>query len=323
MCTRRLAVVFFTCILLTPDAQGLHTNERGERRLTVLRQVSEWLIGLRTRNYSPATITNYGQHLRSFSRFAGDPLVETIETATIDSWLTYLAERGNGPRTLLCKLRSVRSFCAWLLDTERIDKNPALRVKPPRPPTKLPEYLNKVEARALLSQPDRNNGFAGRRDGAILELLYLGLRRGEVLKLDVLDVDLEDETLRINGKGSRQRILPLGRAACSTLKQYLRVRSWKARPDETALFVSPRGKRMSPCGLWRLVKRYGRKAGIKKGIHPHMLRHSFGTHMIDGGCDLRTLQELMGHASIKTTQIYTHISDERQRQMLRKCHPRG
>ncbi len=227
--------------------------------------------------------------------------------------------------TLQRKIACLRSFYRHLRRDQIIGHDPTTELRGPRPQARLPKVLSRDEVAALLSQP-RGQGAAALRDRALLETMYAcGLRASEAIGLQLRDLDLESGVLRARGKGSKERIVPIGRTAIQCLEAYLS----RARPglvglgDEAHLFVNLRGTGLSRQGLYKIVQRYARRAGLEHRMSPHTLRHSFATHLLSGGCDLRSLQEMLGHADIGTTQIYTHLSAERLRDVYFAAHPRA
>lgn len=223
------------------------------------------------------------------------------------------------PATLMRKLSAIRSFYRFLAREEIISADPTMNLPAPRLVRHLPSVLPIEEVERLLAQPDVSTP-RGLRDRAMLELLYAtGLRVSELVGLKRGEVNLEMGLVRCVGKGSKERIVPVGRPALEALSQYLRARE----DASSALFLGNRGRPLSRVSCWRMIGRYARQAGIRTAISPHTLRHSFATHMLDGGADLRTIQELLGHASVATTQIYTHVSVDRLREAYAAYHPRA
>jgi integrase/recombinase XerD len=213
----------------------------------------------------------------------------------------------------------------FLVSENLVRTNAAASLDSPKGWQALPEVLNRQEVTQLLDSPDRRTPL-GLRDAAILEMMYAcGARAQEVVDVEVGGVNLEFQYIRLRGKGSKERIVPLGRVACERLKEYLaRVRPKLARGyDRGELFLSRTGKKLDRERIWQVVTRLAKKAGIKKHVHPHTLRHSFATHLLEGGADLRLVQEMLGHASIRTTQVYTHVDAARLKSIHKKFHPRG
>jgi integrase/recombinase XerD len=272
-----------------------------------------------------ADLLQYGAYLHEHSY---DAL--TVGHAELAGFLTALA-RGSAQRppvaaaTLQRKAACLRSFYRHLRREGTIDHDPTAELRGPRKTQKLPEVLSRDEVNRLLSAPAGSSATA-LRDRALLEVLYAcGLRASEAIGLTLDDVDLEEEFLRARGKGSKERLVPIGREAITALKAYLT----RARPalvglgSERHVFVNRRGGSLSRQGLYKIVQGYAGAVGLRERMSPHTLRHTFATHLLAGGCDLRTLQEMLGHADIATTQLYTHLSTERLRDVYFGAHPRA
>ncbi len=252
---------------------------------------------------------------------------------TLRRYLGLLRSQGRSSRTVARKLAALRSFFRHLCREGVLEENPAAVVSSPRLEKRLPRYLHVKEVEDLLRQPDSSP--LGLRDRAVLEMLYgTGARIAEIWALDVDDVDLEGEFVRLTGKRRKERLVPLGSCARSALSRYLReVRPMLLRaadrpgrsgsPGSRALFLNRRGGRLSVRGLRRLVDKYVRRLARERRVTPHALRHSFATHLLDNGADIRSVQEMLGHASLSTTQIYTHVSQARIRAVYRNAHPRA
>jgi integrase/recombinase XerD len=229
------------------------------------------------------------------------------------------------PATLQRKIACLRSFYRHLRREQVIDHDPTSELRAPRSAARLPKVLSRDEVARLLVQP-RGTSPAALRDRALLETMYAcGLRASEAVTLELPALDLEDGILRARGKGSKERIVPIGRKAIKTLEAYLRAgRPLLVGPrEERRVFVNLRGGPLTRQGLYKIVKRHARTAGLEHRMSPHTLRHTFATHLLAGGCDLRSLQEMLGHADIGTTQIYTHLSAERLRDVYFESHPRA
>lgn len=231
--------------------------------------------------------------------------------------------RGLGPRSIQRRLSGIRSFFNFLVREGRLQHNPASEVSAPPAPKRLPATLDVDEMTRLLTTI-RGDEPEVLRDRAMLELLYSsGLRLGELVGLDPGDVDLDDATVRVTGKGNKQRLLPVGRAAREALRDWLRVRGQLAAEDEPALFVGVRGRRISPRVVQRRVRYWAQRSGLPRRLHPHLFRHSFATHLLESSRDLRGVQELLGHADISTTQVYTHLDFQHLAQIYDEAHPRA
>jgi integrase/recombinase XerD len=285
------------------------------------------------RGLSRNTLEAYRSDLLQFGRFLaerdGDAL--TASGRDVSDFLTELA-RGDGdakppasPATLHRKAACLRSFYRHLRRENLLDTDPTAALSSPRRGKRLPEVLTRGEVQALLSSP-KGSDPAAFRDRALLEVMYAcGLRASEVIGLDVADVDLDEGLLRARGKGSKERVVPVGRAAVAAMRAYLahgRTALVRLAP-ERALFVNFRGQALTRQGLYKIVRRHATSAGLADRMSPHTLRHTFATHMLSGGCDLRSVQEMLGHADVATTQLYTHLSSERLKEVYFRAHPRA
>ena len=222
-------------------------------------------------------------------------------------------------RSIARKMAALRSFYKFLNRHGYIDHNPVCRMKTPKLGRKLPFFLSVEETKRLMESPDRKT-MNGRRDSAILEILYgCGIRVGELTSVRIKDIDFSSCLIKIKGKRKKERLLPLGGKAMDAIQEYLERRSFER---EDALFVNQSNQALSPRTIRRIIKKYAKLSGLSSKITPHTLRHSFATHLLDAGANLRALQELLGHSSLMTTQIYTHVSQKRLMEVYRKTHPR-
>lgn len=276
---------------------------------------------LKARGASPHTIRNYLADLEHFRSFLGSrPELDPAERGTVLRYAGDQMEKSYGRATVARRLSTLRSFYKFCMDGSRITINPAAGCRGPKRGRTLPNYLSERQVSALLEKPDPASPL-GPRDAAILEVFYsCGLRVSELAGLDLRHVDLEGRLVRVRGKGDKERLVPIGRAAIAALRRYLETRGRSAEP---ALFLNCDGRRIGPRGLYGLVSRYGRKAGIPQGIGPHSLRHTFATHLLNRGADLRSIQDLLGHESISTTQMYTHVDLESLTKVYDRAHPRS
>jgi integrase/recombinase XerD len=277
---------------------------------------------------SEKTLESYSHDLTHYAAFLGKNGITSVsgdDTYLILKHLITLRDEGLSPRSRARHLVSLRGFYAFLFKEKVLTKDPARLIDFPKSGLTLPDTLDLTEITALIDAPDPTS-HRGLRDAAMIELLYAaGLRVSELVSLKVRDVNREAAFVRIFGKGSKERVVPIGQYAREKIDLYLT----SARPHllKTAvsdyLFVARQGKPMTRQGFWKLLNRYALKAGIVKTISPHTLRHSFATHLIEGGADLRVVQTMLGHADIATTQIYTHITRDHLKKIHTRFHPRG
>jgi len=281
------------------------------------------------RDASPLTIRNYSADIAAFAVWFDGKYKQPCAWVPVDSfhlrgYLVHLTERQFDRATIHLKMSALRSFFKWLVRTERVKLNPLVGLTLPKKARKLPKFLTIQQIEALLEAPLKESVkdklFAW-RDKAILETLYsAGLRIHELVQLNDDDMDVLGEVVRVRGKGKKERLAALGGPAIETLQKYLEVR---ARSTRGPLFVNRFGGRMTARSMQRMLKKYLVAAGLDPSLTPHKLRHSFATHMLDAGADLRSVQELLGHANLSTTQIYTHITPERLKKVYEKAHPRA
>ncbi len=284
------------------------------------------------RGLSRNTLNAYRTDLLQYGEFLSEHELDALAArpADIGDFLADLAT-GNGrpacsAATVHRKTACLRSFYKHLRRDELIGDDPTASLSAPRRAKKLPQVLNYAEVQRLLAAP-RGSDPTTLRDRALLEAMYAcGLRASETIGLEMSDIDLEEGLLRARGKGSKERIVPLGRKAIAAISAYLRGGRPKLVPPErheARLFVNFRGGPLSRQGLYKIVQRHAREAGLSGRMSPHTLRHSFATHLLSGGCDLRAVQEMLGHADIATTQMYTHLSGERLKEVYFDAHPRA
>jgi integrase/recombinase XerD len=279
------------------------------------------------RNLSPHTIAAYardlGQLFEHLER-AGVKGPAQVTAAHLTAFLLARARGGAGSRTRARALSAVRGFFRFLREEREIDNDPTAVIDSPKLARRLPEVLGLEEIDRLLAAPDRATP-RGLRDAAMIETVYAtGLRVSELVKLRVEDLDLAQGCARATGKGRKQRLVPLGEVATDLLRRYLaEARATFSRAPGGALFVTRLGRGMTRQGFWKLLAAYARAAGIRARVHPHRLRHSFATHLLARGADLRAVQAMLGHADISTTEIYTHVSRARLLELYKKHHPRA
>jgi len=281
------------------------------------------------KNLSQNTVSSYKNDLNAFISFLKDSGIDDpsdISSDHIGSFFKTLKELGLLGSSSARYFSSLKGFFLYLLKNKYIVKNPIEKITAPRISKKLPGVLDVNEVEKILSAPDANDKL-GLRDKAMLELFYAcGTRVSELINIKVNDLFFEDEIIRVFGKGSKERLIPVGSSAVKWVGEYLK----KSRPllmkkskSENNLFLNSRGSKLSRMGIWKIIDRYVKQAGIEKDVHPHTFRHSFATHLLEGGADLRAVQEMLGHADISTTQIYTHIDRDYIKQVHKQYHPRG
>ena len=276
---------------------------------------------------SDNTLSSYLRDINQFKTWllgAGSPDLRRVKKDTINEYMLYLSGAGKSPATITRCTASLKSFYAYMLGRGAVKTNPAKNIAALKVERKCPEILTSKEVELFLEQPKCVDE-KGYRDHAMLELLYAtGIRVSELIGLDVGDVNLEGGFIRCRSK-TRERIIPLYRTAIKALRDYItdiRPRIISG-PDEQALFVNMNGGRMSHQGFWKIIKYYQEKAEISKDITPHTLRHSFAVHLLENGADLRSIQEMLGHADISSTQIYAHIIKKHLKDVYQKAHPRA
>jgi integrase/recombinase XerD len=277
------------------------------------------------RGLADNTIQSYSRDLNRFFQFLEARDLSPLITSQ-DQIMEYvgLIGRGLSARSVARNISTIKTFFRFLAAEGKIKSSPARLLETPRLARRLPKILNQGEVERLISQPDSSNAM-GQRDRAMLELLYAtGLRVSELVGLKVLGVNLEAGYVRILGKGSKERAVPIGEKAAEAVKEYLtngRLQLAK-RTNTATLFLNSRGCPLTRQGFWKIIKKHGKKAAINKKITPHGIRHSFASHLLEAGADLRSVQVMLGHADIATTQIYTHVTRERLKELHEKCHPR-
>ncbi len=274
------------------------------------------------RNYSPLTAENYARDIRRLFTLAAATPLPDLKSHHIRRFIAQLHSGGLSGRSLARILSAWRGLYAYLMRDHHCAVNPCVGLRAPKSPKTLPHALSPDDAVRLVDlSVDSPLGF---RDKAMFELLYSsGLRLSELVSLDPIDLDLTDASVRVTGKGNKTRIVPLGSHAIVALEAWLAVRETVTQPQESALFVGKKGVRISPRTVQLQLRQWGIKQGIATGVHPHLLRHSFATHLLQSSGDLRAVQEMLGHASISTTQVYTHLDFQYLSKIYDGAHPRA
>ncbi|MDD5432715.1 MAG: tyrosine recombinase XerC [Candidatus Omnitrophica bacterium] len=272
------------------------------------------------KNYSKHTILNYNLDLENFKLFVGDLELEKIDYLALRRYLAVLKEKKLSSRTVGRRLSSLRSFFKFLVREAYLKTNPILALSSPKLDKHLPSFMTEEEVKGLIESafPKDEKDELSLRDRAILETFYsTGIRISELAGLNQQDVDFISGIVKVLGKGRKERIVPIGETAIITIRKYLE----KRKKQTDTLFLNKNGSRLTTRGLRDIVHKYILRAGIKQGVSPHTFRHSFATHLLNRGADLRTVQELLGHANLSTTQIYTHLTTERLKNVYDKAHP--
>ncbi|KMJ59832.1 recombinase XerD [Bacillus sp. LL01] len=275
------------------------------------------------------TVVSYERDLKSYLLYLNKveevSSLDEVNRATIIQFLKFLTEKGKSSKTIARHIASIRSFHQFLLREKVTSQDPTVHIDRPKQEQKLPHVMSVEEVQALLEAPDNSKVF-GIRDKAMMELLYAtGIRVSELTSLNLSDVHLTMGFVRCIGKGNKERIIPLGKMAQTAITNYIEEsRSQLTKKKTTdALFVNLHGNRLTRQGFWKILKKLTKEAGIEKELTPHTLRHSFATHLLENGADLRAVQEMLGHADISTTQIYTHVTKTRMKDVYSMFHPRA
>lgn len=292
--------------------------------------VKEYLSILKLeRNLADNTIKSYSSDLKHLSEYLSDRRFDdwnSVEPSHINDFFTFLNAKKNSSTTAARYYSSFKGFFDFLSVSSYIQSNPMEKISTPKLSRALPEVLSVEEINAIFSQPKIEDKF-GLRDRAILETLYAcGLRVSELINLKLSNLFFDDEVIRVHGKGDKERFVPIGLSAIAMIKKYIlesRMLLEKKGKSQNYLFLNSRGTKISRMGIWKIIREYVVSAGIYKDVHPHTFRHTFATHLLEGGADLRAVQEMLGHADISTTQIYTHIDRDFIKQEHKMYHPRG
>lgn len=271
------------------------------------------------KNYSKHTILNYHLDLECFRSFLGELELEKVDYLLLRKYLSLLKEKSLGARSVARRLSALRSFFRFLVREGYLKNNPIITVSSPKQDKHLPSFLTEEEVTRLIDSvfPKDERGF---RDKAIIETFYsTGIRISELVGLNLADIDFISGIVKVLGKGRKERIVPIGEKAISSLRDYLE----KRKKQTDVVFLNKNNTRITDRGVRNIVKKYLRIAGIKQGVSAHTLRHSFATHLLNRGADLRSVQELLGHVNLSTTQIYTHLTTDRLKNVYDKAHPRA
>lgn len=274
---------------------------------------------------SENSLSSYSNDLNSLLSFLANKSfrIEDLSDKTLFLYLTFLRAKGLKSRSLARHLSSLRGFFTFAMDERWYKEDPGHLLENPKLPKKLPEFLTREEITCVLNLPDISTKL-GMRDKVMLELLYAaGLRVSELIEMKVLDYDGQVGMLRVFGKGAKERLVPIHYTAQDYLNLYLTNTRPAFQPIEDFMFLNRSGKGLTRQGVWKLIKKFAKLAGIKRSISPHTFRHSFATHLLEGGADLRTVQLLLGHADISATEIYTHVESNRLKKLHQKYHPRS
>jgi integrase/recombinase XerC len=278
------------------------------------------------RRLSEQTLIAYRRDLERVNAWLSEtaaPAIERLDEQAVRQYLAWRHRRGASGKTLQRELSSLRSLYRWLLREGLAGSNPAVGVRAPKSPRRLPATLDADQLCSLLDRPV-DDDLLGIRDRAMIELFYSsGLRLAELVSVNVVDIDLAEGELGVLGKGSKTRRVPVGVKAREAVRRWMQVRANLAAPEEPALFVSSRGTRINPRTVEVRLAQWARSQGAMRDLHPHLLRHSFATHLLESSGDLRAVQELLGHADIGTTQIYTHLDFQHLAQVYDQAHPRA
>jgi len=278
------------------------------------------------RNASPYTVRNYTADLLDFFNFLranGISSLKAVDRLTLRDYLAHLMKQDFVKASIARKLSAIRSFYRYLLQEGLMDTSPVATTSSPKLDKRLPSFLTLEEVGRLLEAPDVSTP-QGQRDRALLELLYAsGLRVSELVRLDLEQINLDTREIRVWGKGAKERVVLMGKPAAEALTTYISGGRPKLLGEKksTALFINRYGGRLNERRVQRILEKYARVASIEKRVHPHMLRHTFATHLLDGGADLRVVQELLGHAALSSTQIYTHVTKSQAKKVYLSAHP--
>jgi integrase/recombinase XerD len=281
------------------------------------------------KNSAKNTVVSYKQDLSRYIQYLEGKRVknpDAIRANQVAGYLSMLYDLGLSPRSVSRNLSAIKMFHKYLVGERITSNDPTQTIETPKTTRTLPDVLNQDEVEAILHQPNVAQDL-GKRDRAILETMYAtGIRVSELISLRQTGVHADEQFIRVFGKGSKERLVPIGRSALEWINKYIRevrMKLTKKGSGQDMLFLNARGKPMTRMAIWNIVKSNTLKSGIKKEVHPHTFRHSFATHLLEGGADLRAVQEMLGHSDISTTQIYTHVDREYLKEVHKTFHPRG
>lgn len=290
----------------------------------MLRYIEKFINYLKIeKNASAHTIINYSVDLKNFSAFLGESSVESVNYLFLRKYLAHMKEKNYSKRTIARKLASLRSFFKFLYREGYLKANPASGISTPKLDKKLPIFLDTDEVTKLIEAPDEKD-LAGLRDRAIMEALYsTGMRVSELVGMSLNDIDFISGVIKVFGKGKKERLAPIGDKALRAIRNYVGKRGAAKLSDKKAVFLNKGGGRLTDRSVRRIIEKYIKRVSLREGVSPHTLRHSFATHLLNRGADLRSVQELLGHMNLSTTQIYTHVTTQRLKEVYDKAHPRA
>jgi len=290
----------------------------------MLRYIDKFINYLKIeKNASGHTIINYSIDLRDFAAFLGEAGIESVNYLFLRKYLAHMKTKNYSKRTVARKLATLRSFFKFLYREGYIKTNPSSGIYTPKLDKKLPIFLDTNEVSKLIEAPDEKD-LTGLRDRAVMETLYsTGMRVGELVHMSLNDIDFIGGVIKVFGKGKKERLAPIGDKALRSIRAYLGKRGPARLTDKKAVFLNKDGGRLTDRSVRRIIEKYIKRVSLREGISPHTLRHSFATHLLDRGADLRSVQELLGHMNLSTTQIYTHVTMQRLKEVYDKAHPRA
>lgn len=290
----------------------------------MLRYIDKFINYLKIeKNASGHTVLNYSIDLKDFASFLGESSVESVSYLFLRKYLAHMKEKNYSKRTVARKLASLRSFFKFLYREGYIKTNPSSGILTPKLDKKLPIFLDQDEVSKLIEAPDEKD-LSGLRDRALMETLYsTGIRVSELVGMNLSEIDFISGVIKVFGKGKKERLAPIGDKALRAIRNYLDKRGIGKLNDKKAVFLNKDGGRLTDRSVRRVIEKYIKRVSLREGVSPHTLRHSFATHLLNRGADLRSVQELLGHMNLSTTQIYTHVTTQRLKEVYDKAHPRA